>query len=290
MPTRYLKPGICDSKHIDSLSAEAECLYYRLLVNVDDFGRLDARPLIIKAKCYPLREKLKSSKVEKWLKELAVKGLAVVYICMDEPFLQMNKWDNKPRASHSKFPEFDSECIQMYTVVPLTKTETGTKTETKTVTHQSKFDEYWSCLPEGKKKSKGTAEKAWKKINPDEKLFVLIMEGLERAKKSEDWLKDGGQFVPHPATWLNGKCWEDEHIIDEESELYIDPTAVRIEKIKAGQEAGEKLFITTADGLVEVQMFSGHLEFKSDSSIRKNAYEYLKEGNVVQIGNGGTDG
>lgn len=133
MPTRYLKPGICDSKHIDSLSPEAECLYYRILVNVDDFGRLDARPLIIKARCFPLREDLKSSTVEKWLKELAIKGLTHVYTCMDEPFLQLNKWDNKPRAAESKFPAYNDQCIHLYTDVPLTETVTKTKTVTKTV-------------------------------------------------------------------------------------------------------------------------------------------------------------
>ncbi|RNF93802.1 hypothetical protein EFK07_03350 [Pseudomonas putida] len=28
--------------------------------------------------------------------------------------------------------------------------------------------------------------------------------------KSHDWTKDSGQFIPHAATWLNGKRWEDE--------------------------------------------------------------------------------
>jgi hypothetical protein len=27
---------------------------------------------------------------------------------------------------------------------------------------------------------------------------------------SAEWTKDGGQFIPHPATWLNQKRWEDE--------------------------------------------------------------------------------
>ena len=132
MPTRYLKPGICDSSSIDSVSPEAERLYYRLLVNVDDFGRMDARLPIIKARCFPLKEEMKSSVIEKWLKELAESGLTLVYICMDEPFLQFTKWDNKPRASESKFPAFDDTCIQMYTDVPLTETVTVTKTVTET--------------------------------------------------------------------------------------------------------------------------------------------------------------
>lgn len=33
---------------------------------------------------------------------------------------------------------------------------------------------------------------------------------LERQKRSRDWTKEGGQFVPYPATWLNQRRWEDE--------------------------------------------------------------------------------
>lgn len=69
--------------------------------------------------------------------------------------------------------------------------------------------------------------------------------------------------------------------------LIVDPIAARIGEIKEGQEAGEKLFITTSDGIIEVKLFTGFLEFTTDSSKRTNAYQYLKEGNVVQIGAGG---
>jgi hypothetical protein len=36
------------------------------------------------------------------------------------------------------------------------------------------------------------------------------MAGLENHKKSQQWVKDNGQFIPHASTWLNGKRWEDE--------------------------------------------------------------------------------
>jgi len=29
-----------------------------------------------------------------------------------------------------------------------------------------------------------------------------------------DWRKDSGQFIPHPATWLNAKGWEDSTVIE----------------------------------------------------------------------------
>lgn len=70
------------------------------------------------------------------------------------------------------------------------------------------FASFWRVYP--KKKSRGQAEKAFKKINPDEQLLASMIAKIEQAKKSEQWQKDGGQFIPYPATWLNAKGWEDE--------------------------------------------------------------------------------
>ena len=43
----------------------------------------------------------------------------------------------------------------------------------------------------------------------------VLLEALEKQKKSAQWVKDGGVFIPHPATWLNGKRWEDELLPDQ---------------------------------------------------------------------------
>lgn len=70
------------------------------------------------------------------------------------------------------------------------------------------FSDFWKAYP--RKKSRGQAEKAWLKVKPDEQLAGLILQAVARAKTSDEWLKDGGQFIPYPATWLNAKGWEDE--------------------------------------------------------------------------------
>lgn len=70
------------------------------------------------------------------------------------------------------------------------------------------FEVFWMKYP--RKKSKGQAEKAWAKIKPDELLCNRILDALERAKNSTDWTKDGGMYIPYPASWLNAKGWEDE--------------------------------------------------------------------------------
>jgi len=73
----------------------------------------------------------------------------------------------------------------------------------------SKFTEFWSEYP--RKKSKGEAEKAWRVLKPDIELFDKIMDGLNRAKLSQEWAKNDGQFIPYPATWLRSRGWEDEY-------------------------------------------------------------------------------
>ena len=72
-----------------------------------------------------------------------------------------------------------------------------------------------------KKRAKQSALKAWEKLKPDDDLFTKIMQGLVRWKQSPDWLKDDGQFIPYPATWLNGRRWEDE-IEEEKPKRYVN--------------------------------------------------------------------
>ena len=70
------------------------------------------------------------------------------------------------------------------------------------------FDEFWKLYP--RKESKQQAKKAWMKLNPDQNLFNLIANALEYRSQTKEWLAEGGRYIPHPATWLNGKRWEDE--------------------------------------------------------------------------------
>jgi hypothetical protein len=87
--------------------------------------------------------------------------------------------------------------------------KSGPRSPFKSRRQEQLFDQFWAEYP--KKRSKGQAEKTWVKLKPDEQLFEAIMTGLERAKRSRDWIKDAGAYIPYPATWLNAKGWEDEH-------------------------------------------------------------------------------
>ena len=71
-----------------------------------------------------------------------------------------------------------------------------------------RFDRFWKAYP--KKVGKGAAEKAFAKYKPDDALVEQMIRAVETAKRTEQWRKDGGQYIPNPATWLNQKRWEDE--------------------------------------------------------------------------------
>ena len=70
------------------------------------------------------------------------------------------------------------------------------------------FDLFWKAYP--KKIAKPKARIAFDKLKADEDLLTKILTALEVQKQSKNWLKDKGQFIPYPATYLNQRRWEDE--------------------------------------------------------------------------------
>ncbi len=76
---------------------------------------------------------------------------------------------------------------------------------------QKSFENFWAAYP--KKTAKQQALKAWQKLwrelKPDKALIDVILSSLEQQKRSVQWTKDDGQFIPYPASWLNGRRWED---------------------------------------------------------------------------------
>ncbi len=71
---------------------------------------------------------------------------------------------------------------------------------------QKDFEDFWNIYP--KKRSKQKAQEKFLKL-PRE-FLPKILRAVREQKESHEWQKEGGQFIPHPTTWLNGKRWEDE--------------------------------------------------------------------------------
>lgn len=71
------------------------------------------------------------------------------------------------------------------------------------------FSSFWSACP--KKVAKPKALKAFKTAKVNSELLDIILKDIESRKTGDDWQKDGGKFIPHPASYLNAKRWEDEN-------------------------------------------------------------------------------
>ena len=73
---------------------------------------------------------------------------------------------------------------------------------------EKNFETFWGVYP--KKQAKAKAKQWFEKNKPNDELMNRILESLDLFKKTNQWTKDNGQFIPLPTTWLNGKRWEDE--------------------------------------------------------------------------------
>ena len=88
--------------------------------------------------------------------------------------------------------------------------ESGTDEPEKSVPKwkPERFEAFWDFY--GYKVGRKKAVRAWDKLKPSDKLLARMGRALELQKQSPQWTKDGGQFRPHPSTWLNGAEWENE--------------------------------------------------------------------------------
>ena len=83
----------------------------------------------------------------------------------------------------------------------------GEETETETETETDGFDLFWSTYPN--KKAKPAAARAFKSAKINGHLSDVLAD-IESRIDSPDWKKNDGQFIPHPATYLNQRRWEDQ--------------------------------------------------------------------------------
>ena len=119
MPNRIIKESICTSDSVDQLTWFEECLFYRLIVNCDDFGRYDGRPAIIKNRLFPLKieeREIPLSDISIAIQSLVKAELVTLYVVNKKPYLQLNTWESHQsiRAKKSKYPSPDeSNCIHL---------------------------------------------------------------------------------------------------------------------------------------------------------------------------------
>lgn len=123
MPVRMLREGILTSEKVDLLSPCAEVFYRRLMSVVDDYGRYDANPKLLRSACFPLKDKLEASEILPWLQECIDAGLILFYRDKGKDYVQIENFGQQIRAKKSKFPEPQesvSNCLADAKQIPAT--------------------------------------------------------------------------------------------------------------------------------------------------------------------------
>lgn len=108
MPNRIIKDSIRTSESINQLTAEEEVFWYRLITLLDDFGRYDGRPSVLRSAAFPLRvDSVTVEMVEGYLVKLAEVGSISRYEVGGKPYLVAGAWatHNPPRAKASRWPD-----------------------------------------------------------------------------------------------------------------------------------------------------------------------------------------
>lgn len=113
MPNRIVREAILSSEKIASLGWAEEVLYRRLMSIVDDYGRHEANPKLLRSKCYPMQiDDVTVIQVSSWLTACQKAGVLVVYQSEGKMYLQINNFGQQQRSA-SKCPAPDINCSQV---------------------------------------------------------------------------------------------------------------------------------------------------------------------------------
>lgn len=217
MPNRILRDGALHSRAMNTISLQAECLFYRILMVADDFGLFEADTFSLKSRCFGSRSEVLIEQLAQWRDEIAAQELILLYEHDGRALGAVNKWKQARWAGKPKFdlPEWGTSHIiggfqRHPRITPPAQEKPKRARRINGNAHQSLegFDAFYAAYP--RKQKRVDAERAWKALAPDETLRQRIADAIEAQKRSPDWTKDAGKFIPYPASWLNGRRWEDE--------------------------------------------------------------------------------
>ncbi len=116
MPNRILREGILASERVAQLGWPEEVFYRRLMSIVDDYGRHESIPQLLRAKCYPLQtDAVRVTDISRWMAACQKAGLILCYEANGKQYLAVLDFNQQQRTP-SKHPgpqATDSNCNQL---------------------------------------------------------------------------------------------------------------------------------------------------------------------------------
>lgn len=210
-------------------------VWTQYMLSADDCGVLRLSGLTIQADNDALAKR-PMKMIEKALSALVTIGLIIDfdhqgrrYGC--DPLWQDFQKVTHPRLSHAPMPPVDvvlqcsleTQGLFAYRAEKFSKlskrsfgehatdqrlTANGNGQEANGNVVNAQFERFWVVYP--RKVGKDAARREFHRLAPDNDLIDRMLAAIEQQRASAQWLKDGGQFIPHPRTWLHQGRWADE--------------------------------------------------------------------------------
>ena len=243
---RMIDPSFWSDEKLGECTRDERLLFMGLISNADDEGYGRANPKLLRSSIFPYDD-LRVSDLEKWLSRLGGLQLIALYEVKGQTYYYLPNFTkhqtiNKPVKSAIPKPvgiekdqmtgdygrttvvlpeDYRSATVALppkrnrrekNTPIPPMGGELPPKGACIPDRGNEMFGRFWSSYP--RKTAKQNALRAFEKLNVTEALLTEMLAALDWQRHSEEWTKEGGRFVPYPATWLNQRRWEDERTVD----------------------------------------------------------------------------
>lgn len=216
MPSRILKESICSSESLNRLKPFHETFFYRLIVNCDDFGRMDARPAILKAKLFPLKERLTLREINDAVRALADVGCVEIYEVDGKPYLYLPSWEShqQKRAKNSKYPSPDKNpyqnlgnlqhdiiCNQMISDDIKCPREANTRNEKRETNTRNESKDTAPAAPTSAPGKKGYGQYGWVKLSEEQYRKLEADLGEAELMRCIRYIDESAQLTGNKNRW-----------------------------------------------------------------------------------------
>lgn len=169
----------------------------------------------------PIRKKLVDLG---WLEIKLIKAMGVPtihYKCLKDINIAISVKPSNGLVGNTLMETCETHLSSIHKITSEINTSASLSLESKnlnTVEREKWFEQFWTLYP--KKAGKKPAQASWRKVKRED--YQKVLDALARHRKSEQWTKNNGQFIPNATTWLNQERWDDEVSMNSErKEIYL---------------------------------------------------------------------
>ena len=217
MRARNIKPGFWENEMLGRASHTDRLLFIGLWCLADRDGKLEDRQDRIRHQLFGYDRR--PVEVEKSLCHLASLHVITRYDVAGQRYISIPNFKRHqfphPHEAKSKIPDPVRQspgviaCNDMSCNVTLNPESGILNPDPPIVPHpgDESLETFWKAYP--RRIGKNALKRAWAKAK-DKPSIETLLAALEKHKASEQWKKESGRYIPHPATWINQGRWHDE--------------------------------------------------------------------------------